>query len=173
MVAGDFGSLNRKMEAVSRDLSGETSKAQMKRVGAKLAPLIDKAVRADIGDLSMSGWRRGDAIPIEGVARVLSDHVVKVEPDKPGKGPMAVLERGRNMGNASGMAGPGVSADGSTRRNESGALRKVRARKSRRWNGYTDPLRTMSDASQLIKDKAPELIQRELHKALGKHLSGG
>ena len=172
-MAGDFASLNRKLEAVSRDLSGTTSRAQMKRVGVKVQPLIDRAVTSSIGDLSMSGWRRGAPIQIKGTSRTTSDHAVLVEPVKSAKGPMAVLERGRNMGNASGMAGPGVSADGTTRRNKNGSVRKVRARKSKRWNGYTPAKHTMTDASQLIKDKAPGLIADELHKSLAKHLMGG
>ena len=168
MVAGSFASLNRKMEAVSRDLSGETSRAQMKRVGEKLAPLINKAVAADIGDLSMSGWRRSGPIEIKGTSRPISDHAVVVEPERKTKGPMAVLERGRNV-----FSGPGISSDGSTRRGKKGNVLRARKFKSKRWNGTTQGKDTMSDASQLIKDKAPELIQRELHKALGKHLSGG
>ena len=161
------------MEAISRDLDGQTSRAQMQRVGKKLQPLINRAVAADIGDLSMSGWRRSGAIEIRGTSRVLSDHAVIVEPEKPGKGPMAVLERGRNMGDAGGMAGPGISADGTTRRNKNGSVRKTRARKAKRWNGTTKAKHTMSDASQLIKADAPGLIAKEVHKALAKHLRGG
>ena len=167
-MVNDFAGLNRKMEAISRDLSGETSKAQMKRVGAKLAPLIDKAVTADIGDTSMSGWRRSGPIAITGTSRAISDHAVIVEPERKTKGPMAVLERGRNV-----TFGPGVSSNGSTRRGKKGNVLRARKFKSRRWNGQTEGKETMSDASQLIKDDAPGLIQKEIHKALAKHLRGG
>jgi hypothetical protein len=169
----DLAALAAKIERVADDMTGQTSRAQMARIGAKLQPEIDRAVSADIGDTSMSGWRRGSPIAIVGSHRVLSDHAVVVQPVGQAKGPMAVLERGRNIGNSGGMAGPGVSADGSTRRNKNGSLRKVRARKAKRWNGYTQGKGTMGDASRVIADKAPDLIAGELRKALRKHLRGG
>ena len=172
-MAQSFADLDRKLGRVVADLNGEVSRAQMARVGKKLQGEINKAVAADIGDTSMSGWRRGAPIAVVGTSRAISDHAVIVEPVKPAKGPMAVLERGRNQGNAGGMAGPGVSADGSTRRNKNGSVRKTRARKAKRWNGYTSGKETMSEASQAIKDKAPKLIAAEVRKALAKHLSGG
>jgi len=172
-VAQSFADLDRKLGKVVADLNGEVSRAGLARVGRKVQGEIDRAVTADIGDASMSGWRRGGPIAVVGTSRVISDHAVIVEPVKPAKGPMAVLERGRNQGNAGGMAGPGVSSDGTTRRNKNGSVRKARARKAKRWNGYTQGKGTMGDASQAIKDKAPKLIAAEVHRALAKHLSGG
>lgn len=172
-MANDLAGLHRKVLAIERSMDGATSAAQMRRVGKKLEPLIAQAVSADIGDTSMSGWRRGGPIAIIGTSRVLNQHAVKVEPVKPAKGPMAVLERGRNLGNAGGMAGPGVSADGTTRRNKSGGLRKVRARRGRRWNGYTRGKGTMGDASVLISKKAPGLLAAEIRDELAKQLSRG
>jgi hypothetical protein len=174
MAGNDLAAFARKMDAVQRDLTGQTSRSQMARVGKKLEPEIDRAVRGDLGDTSMSGWRRKKAIEIVGSSKVLSDHAVIVQPTPESKGPMAVLERGRNITSGLGaMQGPGVSADGSTKRNKNGALRKVRARKARRWNGYTDPKYTMSAASQAIKVKAPALVEGELVRALSKHLRRG
>tara|TARA_R110000868_G_scaffold119845_1_gene317942 strand:+ start:244 stop:762 length:519 start_codon:yes stop_codon:yes gene_type:complete len=172
-VAQSFADLDRKLGRVVADLNGEVSRQGLARVGQKVQGEIDQAVSADIGDTSMSGWRRSGPIAITGTSRVISDHAVIVEPVGKAKGPMAVLERGRNQGNAGGMAGPGVSADGTTRRNANGSVRKTRARKAKRWNGTTQGKGTMGDASQAIKDKAPRLIAAEVHRALGKHLSGG
>ena len=169
----DLAGFARKMEAIAADLAGETSRAQMARVGKALQPEIDRAVSADLSDTSMSGWRRGSPIAVVGTHRVLSDSAVLVEPVKPAKGPMAVLERGRNMGNASGFAGPGVNrSTGATRRTKSGGVAKVRAVKGRRWNGYTQGKGTMADASQAIKGRAGGLIDKELQRALRKHLRG-
>jgi len=172
-VAQSFADLNRKLDGVTRDLSGEVSRGGLARVGKAVQVEIERAVAADIGDTSMSGWRRSGPIAITGTSRAISDHEVIVEPVKRAKGPMAVLERGRNQGNASGFSGPGISADGSTRRNANGSVRKARRRKARRWNGYTAGKNTMSEASQAIKDKAPPLIAAEVHKALAKRLTGG
>lgn len=173
-MAESFADLQRKLLAVERDLEGRASRSAMARVGRALRPEIDRAVSGTLGDLSMSGWRRSGPIDIVGSHRVLDDATVLIEPVKRAKGPMAVLERGRNMGGGShGFSGPGISADGTTRRNANGAIRKVRARKGRRWNGYTAGKGTMSDASQAIKDKAPALIADEVHKALARRLTGG
>ena len=172
-MSQSFAQFERKLDGVVADLQGEVSRGGLARTGEAVRSAIDDAVRADIGDTSMSGWRRGGPIPVVGTSRMISDHAVIVEPAKPAKPVMAVLERGRNQGNASGFAGPGISADGTTRRTKSGAVRKVRARRARRWNGTTEGKGTMGDASRAIKDKAPPLIAREVHKALAKRLTGG
>lgn len=175
-MAQSFADLNRKMEAVERDLSGQLSRQAMERVGEAVQGEIEKAVTADIGDTSMSGFRRGSPIEIVGTSKVISDHEVKVQPDPStgAKGAMAVLDRGRNQGNASGFSGPGISSDGTTRRNKNGKVRKVRERRARRWNGYTDPKNTMSEAVQAIAKRTPGLVADELlRKALRKHLGGG
>lgn len=169
-MTNDLASLGHKVTAISNSLEGQTSAAMMRRVGKKLEPEIGRAVSADIGDTSMSGWRRGAPIAIVGASRVVNHHAVKVEPVGKSKGPMAVLERGRNIGNSGGMAGPGVSKDGTTRRNANGSLRKVRARKSKRWNGYTRAKNTMGDAAEQIGDKAPGLMAKEIRAELAKQL---
>ena len=171
----DLAGLASKLERVVDDLSGQTSRAQMARVGAKLQPEIDRAVVADIGDSSMSGWRRGNPIEIVGSHKVLSDHAVIVQPVPATKGLMAVLERGRNAGGGVGLLqGPRVAQNGTTRRGADGMVGKVRRkRKERRWNGYTKGKGTMGDASRVIAAKAPDLVAAELRKALRKHLRGG
>jgi len=173
-VAQSFADLNRKMEAVERDLSGQLSRQAMARVGEAVQGEIEKAVTADIGDTSMSGFRRGNSIKIVGTSKVISDHEVKVQPDPStgAKGAMAVLERGRNQGNAGGMAGPGVSADGTTRRTKSGAVRKVRARQSRRWNGTTRGRGTWSDATEIMTREMPKRYVAELDATIGKFITG-
>lgn len=159
-----FADLDRKLTAVSKDL--QSTRVQMARVGEQLRPEIDHAVERTLGDLSMSGWRRSGPIEIVGTSRTVSDNAVRVEPVKRAKGPMAVLERGRNTGGSTAMAGPGVSADGTTRRNKNGSVRKVRARKGRRWNGYTESKGTMSDAAEAIQRRAPGLINDEVVEAI-------
>lgn len=168
-MAQSFADLDRKLEHVVKDLDGEVSRGGLKRVGEATQVEIERAVTADIGDTSMSGWRRKKAIEIVGTSRVISDHEVKVEPVKPAKGPMAVLERGRNLNAFTDAYSYAVAAQG--RRTKSGKLRKQR--KQRRWNGVTEGKGTMGDASQAIKNKAPKLIAAEVHQALAKRLGGG
>lgn len=170
MADETFEVLAGKLDDIGRDLGA--SRSQMAKVGVELRPEIDRAVRStpskrgSLADGSMSGFRRGGPIEITGTSRVVADHAVLVEPVKRAKGPMAVLERGRNLGGSGGTAGPGVSADGTTRRNKNGQLRKVRAFKTRRWNGYTEPKGTMSVTASAIESKAPGLINTEVVAAI-------
>lgn len=173
-MADSFADLQRKLVAVERDLEGRGARASMGRVGRDLRPEIDRAVVGTLGDKSMSGWKRGGPIQITGTSRLLDDQSVLVEPVKRSKGPMAVLERGRNLGGGGGFAGPGInSRTGVTSFTKSGAVRKVRARAGKRWNGYTQGKGTMTDASEAIQKRAPGLIADEVHKTLAKHLRGG
>jgi len=56
---------------------------------------INEAVRNDLGDMSMSGWRRGN--PHEVVGRFdVEGSAVAMTPAKRSRGPMRVLQQGRN-----------------------------------------------------------------------------
>ena len=119
----------------------------------------------------MSGWRRGSPIQVVGTFRAGPSSVF-MSAGKAG-GPMRVLQDGRNQGNGGGMAGPGVSKDGTTRRNKDGSVRKTRARKASRWNGTTQGKDTWSDAAAAMADKAPRLVFVQVGKTLSKTLSKG
>ena len=167
-----FDDLGRRLDAMARDLSAKGMESRLARVGRELAPLIDRAVAGDIGDQSMSGWRRRKPIEVVGTSSV-RDGLLSVEPVKAAKGPMRVLESGRNQGNASGFAGPGVNRlTGETARTKSGAVRKVRARKAKRWNGYTTGKGTWSEAAEAIIAKAPGAINDEKVAVMARHFRG-
>jgi hypothetical protein len=94
-----------------------------------------KAASADLGgDPKFSGW----APTLDTRYEIIGPGRISFHPTKRSAGPWTVAESGRNQGNASGVSGPGISqATGETSRTSSGALRKVRGRKSKRWNGRT------------------------------------
>jgi len=167
-----FGDLSKRIDLLAREMGGKGQQARLKRVGVLSKTDVNQAVRADIGDLSMSGWRRGNPHEITGRFDLEGDSAVVMSPSKRGRGPMRVLEQGRNQGNAGGMAGPGVSADGTTRRTKSGAVRKVRARQARRWNGTTRGKGTWSDATDIMVKKMPARYDVELAKDIGKLIRG-
>ena len=171
-MAQSFAQFERKIAAVQDELSGAAGEARRKRIGKLAQGDVDEAVHGTLGDDSMSGWKRGAPIPIKGASQLVGDTEVLVSAGK-ASGPMRVLQSGRNQGNAGGMAGPGVSADGTTRRNKNGTVRKVRARKARRWNGTTAGKGTWSKADALIAARTPARVHAEVRKALGKHLGRG
>ena len=167
-MAAGFGDLSKRIDLLAREMGGKGQQARLKRVGVLSKTDVNAAVRADLGDLSMSGWRRGNPAEITGRFDLAGDSAVVMSPSKRGRGPMRVLQDGRNQGNAGGMAGPGVSADGTTRRTKSGAVRKVRARQSRRWNGTTKGKSTWTDATDIMCKKMPARYDAELAKDIGK-----
>jgi hypothetical protein len=137
---------------------------------------VETAVRGDLGDLSMSGWRRGAAIAISSHTEIEGEAIV-VRPGtvdnawRRGKGPMRVLEQGRNQGGAGGFHGPGVAQRdgknflaGETARTASGKVRKVRARARKRWNGVTTGRGTWSSALVGLRREVPPAAQEALFK---------
>lgn len=147
--------------------------------------VVESAVRGDIGDLSMSGWRRGKPIAISSHVEVEGETIV-VRPGtvdnawRRGKGPMRVLEDGRNSSGVGGFHGPGVVQRsgknyqaGETARTASGKLRKVRTHKKRRWNGYTAGRGTWSDALVGLNRELPAAAAEALFKDSVRKLFGG
>lgn len=177
-------------------LPGEVqpSRAIAKAVGDKLAPLVQQAVRSDLGKLSMSGWPdKGEASAFAvvlggkratefGTARTGGVMIIR---DRRSAGLVRVLDRGRNMGQASrrgvvgGLAqGPGVNtATGMTARTKSGNVRKVTARPGKRWNGYTPAEHTWADALKLMRAAAPgamrEFVADEMADKVRQVVLGG
>lgn len=147
--------------------------------------IVELSVRGDIGDLSMSGWRRGAPIALSSHTEMENGAIV-VRPgtvDKAwrrGKGPMRVLEQGRNQGGASGFHGPGIVQKsgknyqaGDTARTKSGRVRKVREHKAKRWNGHTTGRGTWSDALVGMTRDLPGAAQEALFKDSVRKLFGG
>lgn len=162
-MAGDFKSLDRKVVALAAALTGPMAKKRLGRVGRKLAPEVDHAVARTLGDQSMSGWRRADPIEIRGGSKVLSDNEVRIGAQRGSGGPLRVLQSGRNMGQAGAFAGPGVNRKtGATARTKAGQVRKVRAARAKRWNGYTKAKHTWDQAESRITGRAGEVIHQEI-----------
>lgn len=169
----DFAAFQRKLDGVVKELDGTAGRRRLERVAKKTENDITEAVTGDIGDTSMSGWRRGSPITITGRGVVQSNTEILMTPAKGAAGPMRVLQDGRNQGNAGGFAGPGVGRDGMTARTKSGAVRKVRARKAKRWNGTTAGKGTWADAVKLMESRVGKRVDDEVVDALGRHLGRG
>lgn len=183
----DLQRLQARCSALLLGLKGPLLDDALTRVGVDTKGLVRAAVAADIGDDSMSGWRRGNPIAIVGRFDVFagdsvrgddtSEKALVVRPASRARGPMRVLEQGRHMGNSAGVAGPGVvqkGADaGTTRRRKNGTIATVRASKGRRWNGYTGPQGTWSDSVNLLNRKAPALAEQAITDAIRKRLTNG
>lgn len=169
---GDLDPFIRKVDTFSRDLEGEGGRALINAVGLGAKADIETAVRRDLGDTSMSGWRRGRPIQVTGMYTVTDKDTVEITPANRAKGPMRVLEDGRNRGNSGGFQGPGVNArTGRTLKSNAGKV-KVRTRRTKRWNGYTSGKNTWTDAIAVIVDKTPERAQEAFRKIITRSFGG-
>lgn len=162
-MSSSFGELNRRLEAVRHDLT-EGGEAERRLLAARqLAPLVAAAVRGDIGDQSMSGWRRGAPISIAGK---VTQTVEGIAIDPTARGPMRVLESGR-QGYAAGdsrVSGMRTRSDGS---------RVAKTRKVKRGAGATQGKGTWSDAVVKIAAKAGPVLNEQKVRALARHFPRG
>jgi hypothetical protein len=147
-VADDFSALARKIDKLSTEFSDRAIADLNKRVGMETKKDVDAAVRGDLGDLSMSNWRRGRPIQVTGRFDVEGDSLV-ISPAARSRGPMRVLEDGRRAGTARGRRGrPG---------------RRVSSSRGKS---------TWSDAVQIMEREVPGRIAKQVNKAIRSALRG-
>lgn len=140
------------------DASGVTV---LEAAGLELKPNVGQAVRRDIGDQSMSGWRRGRPIEIDGRYDVRGD-VLVITPERKAIGPMSVLSFGRK-----GYAAGDSRASGTYTSKRTGE-RKTKTRKVSRSLGATRGKGTWGDAELLLERDAPRAVERAVVKVARK-----
>jgi hypothetical protein len=151
-VADDLSAFARKLDRLEKDLAGKSGgEARMGRYGLLGKRAAVDALASDIGDASMSNWRRGKPIDLKPAYEVLSNHEVEIAPRPRQRGPWRVLESGR-------QARGRVEATGRGRRQR--AKRAVSA--SRGKNTWTD-------ASKLIEKRFFRAVHEDTTKVLRKH----
>lgn len=160
-----FDAFGRALDAAAKDLDREGNgriSFEMAREGQKIAR---RAAANDLGgDPKFSGW----APRLATVAKKTRGGAI-LHPTRSSAGPWTVAEIGRNKGSGTRGAfiGPGANRKtGATRFRKDGSVAKVRAFKSRRWNGYTDGKETASDAVEVMEKELPKIAERESRKVL-------
>jgi hypothetical protein len=139
-MTNDLGAFARKLERIEADL---TDKRSLTRLGVKAKADAVEALRGDIGDTSLSNWRRGRPVNLTPRFDVVASGV-RVAPSR-SKGPWRVLESGRSAGTA----------------------------KSGRRVSSSAGKRTWSDAVRLMEQRTPGRVHDELRTVLKRHLTGG
>jgi hypothetical protein len=147
-VADDFSALARKVDRLATEFSDRAIADLNKRVGMETKKDVDAAVKGDLGDLSMSNWRRGKPIQVTGRFDVEGDSLI-ISPAARSRGPMRVLEDGRRAGRSRG-----------TRRR---ASRPVSASRGKS---------TWSDAVRIMEREVPGRIAKQVNKAIRSALRG-
>lgn len=165
----------KRINAVGKAMDPKLLEKRLGSLGSKLKPIGPLTAQADLGpDSAFSGWRNA-GIPLQ-LAYKVDGGMLLMHRSRRSAGPWRVAEEGRNQGNAGGgMAfGPGILRSGSnagttafrTRKNGDFILdregrrqvKKVRAFKAKRWNGYTRGKGTWSKTETALESGARRLL---------------
>lgn len=150
-----------------RDLERKEAKRITREMAEKAQQIAEAAASRDLGgDPKFSGWAPTLDTQIK-PSRDGLGHVIM--PTRSSAGPWTVAEFGRNQGNASGFAGPGINrSTGLTARTKSGGIRRQRMRKAKRWNGVTRGKGTASDAVSRMDRELPRIAEREVRRVIAR-----
>ena len=162
-----FAAFGAELDKLQREFD-RVERARITRLmGERAQAIAEQAASRDLGgDPKFSGW--APRLDTELVTK--SDGSTLIGPTRSSAGPWTVAESGRNQGNARGFFGPGVNVrTGLTSRTKTGAVRKVRVRKGRRWNGYTTGKGTASDATARMERELPLIAEAGVRRVLVKH----
>lgn len=140
---------------LQREFSGEAGRRRLKAVAMQTKKDVDEAVKADLGDQSMSGWRRSKPVNIAGRFDIVSDHEFAIRPNS--QGHMVVLEQGRN--------------NGKSRPTPRFNKRGKQTRRSK-WNGRTSGKHTWSDATALMQKRVGKRVDEQVQKSIAKFIKG-
>lgn len=155
-----------KLDGIANDLSAQGMKKALEQVGEKGVDIADRAVKNDIGDMSMSGWRRGNPFNIASDAKPLGDSGVEIAPQRKVRGPMRVLEEGRR----SYVAGDRRQSGVRTRKSDGAVMAKTR--RVKRNTSATSGKQTWSDATAVMEKQLPIIVRDAVRESLGKRFKG-
>jgi hypothetical protein len=159
-VADDLSAFARKLDRIEKDLAGKSGgEARMGRYGLLGKRAAVDALASDIGDASMSNWRRSKPIDLKPAYEVLSNHEVEIAPRPRQRGPWRVLESGRQA------RGKG-DAVRTKRRRKDGTFG---TRKAKRAVGASPGKNTWTDARKLIEKRFFRAVHEDTTKVLRKH----
>jgi hypothetical protein len=164
-----FAEFGQAMERMQKDLERDT-KLYARAMAERAQSIAHAEAVADLGgDAAFSGWRRGSPIGLVTQLKTIPTGVAMI-PTRASAGPWTVANQGRNQGNASGFSGPGINVrTGKTSRTKSGALRKVRARSAKRWNGTTSPKHTADRAVQRMDKELFPIAEKAVKRTIVRH----
>jgi len=166
-MAQNLAAFYKKMDRLEKEFNGSAARARIEHIAMETKKDVDEAVRNDLGDQSMSGWRRGSPFDITGMFTIHGGSSFEVTPTRKGRGPMRVLESGRQ---AYGIGDKRRS--GSYTSKKTGAT-KDRYRKIKRNVGATRGKNTWSDAVRLMHKRVPGRVDVQLVKDLGRIFGKG
>lgn len=163
-MAGDLDPFIKKLDTFGRNLNGEGMQELVKAIGMGAKGDVDAAVRADLGDQSMSGWHRGKPVTISGRYEMTGD-AIEVTPGRT-RGMMRVLEDGRRAHQAGGQRLKGRYKSKKT------GLVTERMTTVKRNVGATAPKNTWSEAVERIVKETPTRAGEAFRKLITRSFGG-
>jgi hypothetical protein len=136
-MADTFASFSHKIGVLRDELDGTALQRKLDHIGIAAKKDALNALKSDIGDTSMSNWRRKRPIKIAARYDFLSESEIEVKPTPRSFGPWKVLEQGRR---------PGTSKRG------------------RRY-GASRGKNTWSEAVKIMERETPKRVDRYVVKA--------
>ena len=165
-----FADFNRELALMAEAIEGAKKRKITGAMAEKAQRIAASQVASDLTNSDFSGWTPSSPIKLETRVKFGRDNSAILQPTRPSAGPFTVLELGRNRGNASGFSGPGINTrTGMTSRNKDGGVRKQRARKAKRWNGYTDGKSTSTKAVAAIDAAMPAVAEKGIRQVMVRH----
>lgn len=171
MPSFSLQSFSAELDALQHEVTSAKNRAVSEPMARHAQAIADRNAAQDLGaDRAFSGWTRRTPIVLETQIKFLSQGAALLHPTRSSAGPWTVADKGRNQGNAPGFAGPGINRKtGTTSRTKSGAVRKVRARQSKRWNGTTAGKGTATRAVKQMDRELPPIAEKAFRGMLVKH----
>jgi len=158
--------MDARLTMLQREMTGQAARDRLTKVGMAVKGEVADAVRADIGDTSMSGWPRKGPVEITGRFEVLSATELSVQPVGKALGPMRVLESGRQAYQAGDRR-----RSGSYRSKKTGDVRQ-KSRTVSRNTGATKGKGTWSDAVDRLVRRIPNEYHGQMVRTYGKLWKG-
>lgn len=167
-----FGEFGIDLQRMATDLTVDEKQAITREMGRTAEKAAARQAARDLGsDRAFSGWRRGKPIPADTKLHSNSRGrgTTTLAPTKRSAGIWTTADRGRNRGETGLFQGPGINRQtGITSLTKSGRVRKVRAVKARRWNGYTEPMHTAERAVREMERTVPKVADKAVRKVIAK-----
>lgn len=166
-----FSALLKEAEKMGKELENAEKRKITHAQAERGQKIIDSEFSSDLGsDRAFSGWRRGSPMPADTQIKTTRNNGAVLMPTRSGAGIITTADQGRHHGDAGGFAGPGINRrTGVTSRTKSGALRKVRATRSRKWNGTTAGKHTASRAVTRMERELPKIAEDGIRRVMRKH----
>jgi hypothetical protein len=100
MAVLTFATFGDRIKQVNDGINGVELKKKLNKIGVAAKGDVLDALKSDIGDTSMSNWRRKKPIKISARYDHKGDYAIEVKPSKSSHGPWKVLEDGRRPGHS-------------------------------------------------------------------------